>query len=296
MDKEKDKNLNTETSPFGSPGRHGHDSSRFYDSKLYEDLRKGEKVSDRETPLPEEFQNRVLHQSSEDMSHLPDESVHLMITSPPYNVSKEYDEDLSLDEHLSMLLQVWRETYRVLVPGGRACINVANLGRKPYIPLHIFIIEQMLSLGFLMRGEIIWDKAASASPSTAWGSWLSASNPVLRDVHEYILVFCKTGFRRPKGDRENTIQKEDFLEWTKSVWSFPAVQARKIGHPAPFPLELPHRCIQLYSYKGDVVLDPFAGSGTTCLAAKQDERIFVGYETNEEYCQLAINRLKNHEN
>ena len=296
MDKEKDKNLNTETSPFGSPGRHGHDSSRFYDSKLYEDLRKGEKVSDRETPLPEEFQNRVLHQSSEDMSHLPDESVHLMITSPPYNVSKEYDEDLSLDEHLSMLLQVWRETYRVLVPGGRACINVANLGRKPYIPLHIFIIEQMLSLGFLMRGEIIWDKAASASPSTAWGSWLSASNPVLRDVHEYILVFSKTGFRRPKGDRENTIQKEDFLEWTKSVWSFPAVQARKIGHPAPFPLELPHRCIQLYSYKGDVVLDPFAGSGTTCLAAKQDERIFVGYETNEEYCQLAINRLKNQEN
>ena len=293
---DKDKNLHTETSPFGSPGRHSHDSSRFYDSKLYDDLQKGKKVPDRETPLPEEVQNRVQHQSSADMSQLPDESVHLMITSPPYNVSKEYDEDLSLDEYLSMLHRVWRETYRVLVPGGRACINVANLGRKPYIPLHIFIIEQMLSLGFLMRGEIIWDKAASASPSTAWGSWLSASNPVLRDVHEYILVFSKTGFRRPKGDRENTIQKEDFLEWTKSVWSFPAVQARKIGHPAPFPIELPHRCIQLYSYKRDVVLDPFAGSGTTCLAAKQDERIFVGYETNEEYCQLAINRLKNHEN
>lgn len=288
-----DKNSTTETSTFGSPGRRGHDSSRFYDSKLYEDLRRGKEVPDRENPLPEALQNRILYQSSEEMNQLPDECVHLMITSPPYNVSKEYDQDLSLKEYLSMLNRVWKETFRVLVPGGRVCINVANLGRKPYIPLHTFIIEQMLSIGFLMRGEIIWDKAASASPSTAWGSWLSASNPVLRDVHEYILVFSKTGFRRPKGDRENTIQKEDFLEWTKSVWTFSAVQARKIGHPAPFPVELPHRCIQLFSYKGDVVLDPFAGSGTTCLAAHQDSRIYIGYETNEAYCQLAEERIKN---
>jgi site-specific DNA-methyltransferase (adenine-specific) len=288
---DKDKNASTETSAFGSPGRRAHDASRFYDSKLYENLRKGKKVPDRENPLPEEVQNRILCQSSEDMSQLPDESIHLMVTSPPYNVSKEYDDDLSLKEYLSMLNQVWQETFRVLVPGGRACINVANLGRKPYIPLHSYIIAQMLEVGFLMRGEIIWDKAASASPSTAWGSWLSASNPVLRDVHEYILVFSKTGFRRPKGDRVSTIQKEDFLEWTKSIWTFPAVQARKIGHPAPFPVELPHRCIQLYTYHGDVVLDPFAGSGSTCLAAQQDERIFVGYEVVKEYCQLAEERL-----
>ena len=289
---DKDKHSTTETSAFGSPGRRGHDSSRFYDSKLYQDLGRGKKVPDREIPLPQELQNKILCQSSEDMNQLPDECVHLMVTSPPYNVSKEYDQDLSLKEYLSMLKQVWQETYRVLVPGGRACINVANLGRKPYIPLHAFIIEQMLSIGFLMRGEIIWDKAASASPSTAWGSWLSASNPVLRDVHEYILIFSKTGFRRPKGDRENTIQKEDFLDWTKSVWTFPAVQARKIGHPAPFPVELPHRCIQLYTYKGDVVLDPFAGSGTTCLAALQDDRVYVGYETEKDYCLLAEERIK----
>jgi len=178
-----------------------------------------------------------------------------------------------------------------LVPGGRVCINVANLGRKPYIPLHTFIIEQMLAIGFLMRGEIIWNKAASASPSTAWGSWQSASNPVLRDVHEYILVFCKNGFRRPKSGREDTIDKDDFLSWTKSVWEFRAVQARTIGHPAPFPVELPHRCIQLFTYRGDVVLDPFAGSGTTCLAARQDGRHYVGYEISAEYCQLAETRL-----
>ncbi len=290
MNEEKSKS--TETSSFGSPGRISHDASRFYNSRMYADLQKGKDVHYRENPVPSGLLDRVLCQSSENMAALPDHSIHLMITSPPYNAQKEYDQDLSLEEYLSLLRRVWQETYRVLVPGGRACINVANLGRKPYIPLHSFIIEQMVSIGFLMRGEVIWDKAASASPSTAWGSWCSASNPVLRDVHEYILIFCKEGFRRPKEDRENTIQKGDFLAWTKSVWQFQAAKAKQIGHPAPFPVELPHRCIQLYTYKGDVLLDPFAGSGTTCLAAKQDERHFVGYEINPEYCRLAESRLE----
>jgi len=290
MNKEKSKS--TETSSFGTPGRISHDASRFYNSRMYADLQKEKNVIYREDPVPSGLLDRVLCQSSENMAALPDHSIHLMVTSPPYNAQKEYDQDLSLEEYLSLLRRVWQETYRVLVPGGRACINVANLGRKPYIPLHSFIIEQMVSLGFLMRGEVIWNKAASASPSTAWGSWCSASNPVLRDVHEYILIFSKEGFRRPKGERENTIQKEDFLAWTKSVWQFQAVQAKRIGHPAPFPVELPHRCIQLYTYKGDVLLDPFAGSGTTCLAAKQDERHFIGYEINPEYCRLAESRLE----
>lgn len=282
----------TETSAFGTPGHTSHDSSHFYNSRMYQDLQTDQPFKYSEKPVPASVLNTIQNTSSENMSALPDNSVHLMVTSPPYNARKEYDEDLTLDEYLSLLEKVWQETYRVLVPGGRACINVANLGRKPYLPLHSFIIEQMLSIGYLMRGEVIWDKAASASPSTAWGSWLSASNPVLRDVHEYILVFCKEGFRRPKGVRENTIQKDDFLAWTKSVWAFQAVQARQIGHPAPFPVELPHRCIQLYTYKGDVVLDPFAGSGTTCVAAAQDARHYIGYEINREYCDLAEARLQ----
>ena len=286
-----EKTPSTETSAFGTSGHVSHDSSRFYTSRMYAGLNQGKQIKYSENPVPPEVLDRILCQSSEKMADLPDSSIHLMVTSPPYNARKEYDEDLNLEEYLSMLGKVWEETYRALVPGGRACINIANLGRKPYLPLHSFIIEQMLSSGFLMRGEVIWDKAASASPSTAWGSWLSASNPVLRDVHEYILIFSKEGFRRPKGDRENTISKEDFLAWTKSVWQFPAVQARQIGHPAPFPVELPHRCIQLYSFKGDVVLDPFAGSGSTCLAAQQDERHFVGYEINPDYCDLANSRL-----
>jgi site-specific DNA-methyltransferase (adenine-specific) len=218
--------------------------------------------------------------------------MHLMITSPPYNASKDYDQDLNLSEYLSILGQVWQETYRVLVPGGRACINVANLGRKPYIPLHMYIIDIMMEIGFLMRGEIIWNKASSASQSTAWGSWQSASNPVLRDIHEYILIFSKSNFKRDRSSKENTIGKDEFLDWTKSVWTFPAVSAKKIGHPAPFPEELPHRLIQLYSFKGDVILDPFVGSGTTCLAAMRDARHYIGYDTNEEYIKLARDRIE----
>jgi site-specific DNA-methyltransferase (adenine-specific) len=286
------KTTGTETSGFGTPGHVSHDSSRFYQSRMYAQLDQGKKVPYVENPIPEDALDRIHRQSSEAMTQLPDTSVHLMVTSPPYNAQKEYDEDLSLEDYLELLFRVWQETYRVLVPGGRACINVANLGRKPYIPLHSYIIDQMLEIGFLMRGEVIWDKASSASPSTAWGSWLSASNPVLRDVHEYILIFSKDSFKRPRGERVNTIEKEDFLAWTKSVWDFKAVQARTIGHPAPFPVELPHRCIQLYTYEGDVVLDPFAGSGTTCVAAKQDGRHYVGYDLVPEYCDLAEQRLQ----
>ena len=285
----------TATSAFGTPGRISHDASTFYGARLYEGMDRGSKSGHVENAVAPEHLNRLYCKSSESMSELPDNSVHLMITSPPYNVSKEYDEDLSLDEYLALLNAVWRETWRVLVPGGRACINVANLGRKPYIPLHSHIIAGMQDIGFLMRGEILWNKGSSASTSTAWGSWQSAANPVLRDVHEYILVFSKNSFSRKRGDKENTIGREEFLEWTKSVWDFPAVSARKIGHPAPFPEELPHRLIQLYSFKHDVVLDPFAGSGTVCLAALKDNRNYVAYDIDPAYVELAETRIAAYE-
>ena len=285
------KRRSTETSSFGTPGRISHDSGKFYASRLYEDIPNDQDVDQIENPIPAENLDRLHCKSSEQMDELPDASVHLMITSPPYNASKDYDRDLSLPEYLTMLKTVWQETYRVLVPGGRVCINVANLGRKPYIPLHTYIIDLMMDTGFLMRGEVIWDKGSSASQSTAWGSWQSASNPVLRDVHEYILVFSKSTFKRNRDHKDNTIGRDDFLAWTKSVWTFPAVSAKKVGHPAPFPEELPHRLIQLYSFVGDVVLDPFAGSGTTCLVAAMDKRHFIGYDINEEYIKLANDRI-----
>lgn len=282
----------TSTSSFGSPGRISHDATTFYSSKLYDNQPKDRKIPYVENPITPEKLDRIICSSSEDMSELPNNSIHLMVTSPPYNVGKEYDEDLTLGEYLEFLKRVWAEVYRVLVPGGRACINVANLGRKPYIPLHAFIVRDMIDLGFLMRGEIIWNKAASASQSTAWGSWRSATNPTLRDVHEYILVFSKGSFRRENtGHRDNTISRDEFLELTKSVWTIPAESAKKVGHPAPFPVELPYRLIQLYTFEHELVLDPFMGSGQTALAALKAGRHYVGYEIDAEYVELAQTRL-----
>ena len=291
MDTNINRRQGTKTSSFGTNGRINHDSSQFYNSRLYEGLSASEKVVYIENKIPLKFINNIFCKSSERMDELPDNSIHLMITSPPYNVTKEYDDNLSLEEYISLLNTVWKETYRVLVPGGRACINIANLGRKPYIPLHSYIIKGMLELGFLMRGEIIWNKASSASPSTAWGSWLSAANPVLRDIHEYILVFSKDTFSMQRKGKEATIKKEEFLEWTKSVWTFSAVSARKVGHPAPFPVELPHRLIKLYSFKDNVILDPFLGSGTTCISALNNNRNYVGYDINQDYIDLANGKL-----
>ncbi len=286
------KGVKTETSAFGSPGRRGHDSSRFYAGRLYEGLPGERRVNYVENPLPPAAANTIFPESAESMDALPDASVHLMVTSPPYNVGKEYDADLTLDEYRAFLIRVMREVYRVLAPGGRVCFNIANLGRRPYLPLHRYIIEDLQDLGFLMRGEIIWDKASSAGSSTAWGSWTSAANPTLRDVHEYILVLCKDNFRRPPVEgRESTITRDDFLECTRSVWQFPAESARRVKHPAPFPVELPRRCIELYTYAGEVVLDPFMGSGTTAIAALQTGRKFVGYEVSEEYLALSHRRL-----
>jgi DNA modification methylase len=219
----------------------------------------------------------------------------LRVSTFPYNVTKEYDKDLSLQEYRDLLRAVFKETYKKLITGGRACVNVANLDRKPYIPLHRYIIEDMLEIGFLMRGEIMWNKASSASASTAWGSWLSACNPVLRDIHEYILVFSKESFSRKRHSKKSTISKEEFLEWTKSVWTFPAVSAQSIGHPAPFPMELPYRLIQLYTFEGDVVLDPFIGSGQTAIAAIKARRHYIGYDTNREYVKLAEKRIRKFE-
>ena len=283
----------TQTSAFGTSGRINHDASEFYGGKLYADQELPEPDDWTENTIPAENLDRLYCTSSAQMSEIPDASVHLMVTSPPYNAKKEYDEDLSLPEYRELLYTVFAETYKKLVTGGRACINIANLGRKPYIPLHSYIIEDMLAIGYYMRGEIIWDKASSAGSSTAWGSWLSAANPVLRDVHEYILVFSKDSFSRKRnGNQENSIRKEDFLEWTKSVWDFPAVSAKRIGHPAPFPEELPHRLIQLYTFVGDVVLDPFCGSGTTCLSALKSGRHYIGYDIEEKYIKLANERIQ----
>lgn len=284
----------TRTSKFGVSKREGHDATSFYNRELYKEATLNEESPEVENTLPLDVLDKILCQDSRKMNNIPDSSVHLMVTSPPYNVGKEYDEDLDLNEYLGMLKDVFSETHRVLVSGGRACINIANVGRKPYIPYHKFIIDTMLDIGFLMRGEIIWSKAAGAGVSTAWGSWSSASNPTLRDVHEYILVFSKKKFSREGRNKESTISKDEFLEFTKSIWKFQPESAKKVGHPAPFPVELPYRCIQLYTFKGEVVLDPFCGLGTTAIAAIKTNRHFICLDINLGYVENAKKRINEH--
>lgn len=288
------KNQGTSTSSFGVKGRYGHDSSKFYNSKLYLDLSINKDINFIENSLDKNLLNKLFCKNSRDMSDLPDNSIHLMITSPPYNVGKDYDENLSLSEYLNLLKDVFKETYRVLVGGGRACVNIANLGRKPYIPLSSYINQIMLEIGFLMRGEIIWNKSINNTyGACAWGSWQSASNPILRDVHEYILIYTKGSYKREKEEnKKSTISKDEFLNYTKSVWNFKPESAKRIGHPAPFPIELPYRLIQFYSFENDIILDPFCGSGSTCIAALKTKRKYVGYDTNKDYILLAEERIK----
>ena len=225
------------------------------------------------------------------MEELENNCVSLTVTSPPYNIGKDSDLDLTDEEYWNLMEKVFKETYRVTESGGRVVVNVANLGRKPYIPFSKYFTELLINIGFIMRGEIIWQKSKGANANFAWGSWLSASNPVIRDIHEYCLVFSKDSLKKStKG--ESSLEKEEFMESTLSIWNINPARAKKIGHPAPFPIELPQKFINLYTFKDDLILDPFLGSGTTAIAAKNLERNFVGYEIEKEYIEIANNRLK----
>ena len=280
----------TSTKTFGTGKHESHDSSSFYDRQMMVMAAHSLKVdlAAKET-APEGSLDKIYCQSSEEIP-LPDNSVDLAFTSPPYNVGKDYDENLSMYEYSHLIERVGIEVFRVLRPGGRYVINVANLGRNPYLSMTTRFHNIHVPIGFTPMGEIIWQKGKGANGSCAWGSWLSAKAPRLRDLHEYLLVFSKYSTSRPdKGVSD--ITREEFMRDTLSVWEVRPESAKKIGHPAPFPLELARRVIKLYSYVGDVVLDPFCGSGTTCVAAKQFSRRYVGIDNNQEYCQLAERRL-----
>ncbi len=293
----------TRTYSFGSSKREGHDASEFYNRNIHgidlfsvfshlSALQPKRSLKPAKAKPREDWINNIYCHSAENMVHIPDESIGLAFTSPPYNVGKDYEDDLGLVEYLTLIFNVGAEVYRALVPGGRYVVNVANLGRKPYIPLHAYFYGVHAALGFEPAGEIIWQKGKGMSGSCAWGSWLSAKSPRLRDLHEYLLVFTKQGFSRP--DRgESDIAKEDFMSGTLSIWNIAPESAQRVGHPAPFPVELADRVIRLFSYKDDVILDPFCGSGTTCLAAALSGRPYVGYDIAAEYCDLARARIEN---
>ncbi|MHB1926528.1 MAG: DNA-methyltransferase [Leptospirillum sp.] len=289
----------TRTSAFGVGGREGHDASEFYGRELYAAGLPRLRIDGvghwtsasvaGDYPYPKS--TTIICASSERMAEIPDGTVGLAFTSPPYNVGKQYDTDLSMAAYLNLLGQVAAEVERVLVPGGRYVVNMANLGRNPYIPMTAYLHAICQEVGLTAAGDLVWEKAKGASGSCAWGSWRSARAPRVRDVHEYLQVFCKGGMARP--DRgESDLAADEFMAATLSVWQIAPESARRVGHPAPFPLELAERVIRLWSYQDDIILDPFAGSGTTLLAAQRLGRTAIGYDVSPEYCALARKRLE----
>ena len=295
----------TATTSFGVSGRNGHDASAFYA------LRPAPVISDdAHINTVGDLGDGCVLGDSADMAMLPDACVALVITSPPYLVGKDYEVEAtsgsvvglpgSHSAHLVMLEAVFTECVRVLEPGGRIAINVANLGRKPYRSLANDVTRICEELGLLNRGEVIWRKAAGAGGSCAFGSWRSPRNPTLRDTTERVLLFSKGRFDRALTPAQrqdaglphrNRITADEFLAATIDVWDIPPASAKRVGHPAPFPVDLPARLIDLFTWEEDIVLDPFMGSGSTLVAAKQSGRRFVGFDTDPEYVNLARSRL-----
>ncbi|HUY21478.1 MAG TPA: site-specific DNA-methyltransferase [Acidimicrobiales bacterium] len=292
----------TSTSPFGVGRRENHDASGFYDRFAAPVL------SGDDTVNPSTVKDKILTGDARRMDEVEDSSVALVVTSPPYFAGKEYEEALgeghipaSYLDYLAMLSDVFAECVRTLEPGGRIAVNVANLGRKPYRSLSADVIGILQDrLGLLLRGEVIWHKARGASGSCAWGSFRSPANPVLRDVTERVVIASKGRFdralARPERARRGlpsgiSVTKDEFIEATTDVWELPSESATRVGHPAPFPVELPLRLIELYTYQGDLVLDPFMGSGTTAAAAVRSGRHYVGYDTESEYVRIAEQRV-----
>jgi len=292
----------TRTREFGAGNRESHDASDFYARFTPPEL------SDDETVNPCTAADAIILGDSRDMADVPDNSVALVVTSPPYFAGKAYETALGVGhvpadylEYLQMLRDVFAECVRVLEPGGRIAVNVANLGRKPYRSLAgdvTTILQDELAM--LLRGEIVWVKAKGAAGSCAFGSYMKASNPVLRDLTERVVVASKGRFGRAISlkkratlglPHESTIDKEEFLASTLDVWEIRPERARRVQHPAPFPVELPARLIRLYTYADDVVLDPFMGSGSTAVAAVENGRHYVGYDTDPTYVAIAEDRV-----
>ena len=291
----------TRTSNFGSSRRESHDATAFYD-------RFDPPIIGKDRDIDWDKALDAIHLGdARQMVEVPSNSVALVVTSPPYFAGKEYEEDMgkghvpaSYQAYLHGLEEVFAECVRTLEPGGRLAVNVANLGRRPYRSLSGDVIGIFERLGLLLRGEVIWIKARGASGSTAWGTFQRPTNPVLRDLSERIVLASKGRFDRAFSIREreeknrphvSDIWRDEFMEATTDIWEIPSESATRVNHPAPFPLELPRRLIELFTFRGDLVLDPFMGSGSTAVAAVQSGRHYVGYEIDPEYHARAVERV-----
>jgi site-specific DNA-methyltransferase (adenine-specific) len=291
----------TTTARFGSGRRESHDASIFYERFTAPEI-SGDSTVERASQLD------VIHRhDARDMAVVESNSVALVVTSPPYFAGKAYEESLGENgvpanyfEYLTMLGDVFAECKRVLEPGGRIAVNVANLGRKPYRSLAGDVTDILSDLGLLLRGEVVWWKGRAAGGSCAWGTFQRPGNPVLRDVTERIVVASKGRFDRALSARQRaaaglpsdaTISREDCMGWTADLWEIAPESATRVDHPAPFPVQLPLRLIDLYTYADDVVLDPFMGSGSTAVAAVRTGRHFIGFDTDADYVGRAEARI-----
>jgi DNA modification methylase len=294
----------TSTSNFGVGKRESHDASAFY-----ERFEAPTVSGDDDVPASYEIDEPFVEGDARHMDKVRDNSVALVVTSPPYFAGKQYEEELEREgipasylEYLDMLREVFAECARKLEPGGRIAVNVANLGRKPYRSLSADVIHILQDdLKLLLRGEVIWRKGEGAAGNCAWGSFRKAANPVVRDITERVIIASKGRFDRAKSrperevlglPSESTIDADEFMAATLDVWDIPPESARRVSHPAPFPVELPERLIRLYTYVGDLVLDPFMGSGSTMVAASRLGRRFVGYDLDPTYVDIARLRVR----
>jgi DNA modification methylase len=266
-------------------------------------VRKGTRHANESHAIPdsldiEPFVNQIICGDSQQiLSRIPDRSIDLIITSPPYNFGHSYAQDPHDDTHewneyFNALLGVWIECERVLKPGGRIAVNIQPLF-SDYIPTHHIISRQLASLGLLWKAEFLWEKNNYNAKFTAWGSWKSPSMPYIKYTWEFIEVFDKTTHKKA-GNRENIdITADEFKEWVMGKWSFPPeTRMKDYDHPAMFPEELPRRLMKLFSYKDDIILDPFNGAGTTTLVAHKHGRRFIGIDNSRRYCDTALERLE----
>jgi len=294
----------TSTSNFGVSKRESHDASAFYNR-----FRAPELSPDEDVLPPKPVDDPFVFGDARQMDEVADGSVALVVTSPPYFAGKAYEEELERDgvpgsylEYLQLLTEVFGECVRKLEPGGRIAVNVANLGRKPYRSLSADVIGILQDdLGLLLRGELIWQKGEGATGSCAWGSFRSATNPVLRDITERVIIASKGRFDRARSIErrmteglpyKDSLMTEDFMALTLDLWNIPPERARRVGHPAPFPVELPEKLIRLYTFSDDLVLDPFMGSGSTLVAAGMLGRRYIGYDLDNSYVDLARQRVR----
>ncbi len=245
--------------------------------------------------LPSDFIDRVVCGDSEEvLKKLPDNCIDLVFTSPPYNFGLGYQESDDADHwelYFAKLFRVFDECVRVLKFGGRIVVNVQPLF-SDYIPSHHIISNHFMKRGLIWKGEILWEKNNYNCKYTAWGSWKSPSSPYLKYTWEFVEVYCKGSLLKEGRSEDTDIDADSFKEWVTAKWSIaPERRMREFGHPAMFPEELARRVMLLFSFRGDIVLDPFAGVGTTCVVARCNNRKFLGIDIAPEYCAAAERRL-----